>query len=308
MACVSPASGWLARSVNPSGRRGVVFDKSKGFADKPMSVRCGRCVDCRLEKSRQIAVRADKEASLYVDNCYLTLTYRPEVLPLDGSLVKNHMVLFNKRVRKRYGAGIRFFYCGEYGDLNKRPHFHSCVFNFDFADKVFDGESNGFPLYSSAQLQELWPWGRCWIGGLTFESAAYVARYVCKKIMGRAELDKFNFMYRVDHSTGEVNQVLVDEFCEMPRRPGLGKPWFDKFWRDVFPHDFIVSRGVKMRAPDYFLDLLEVKDPAMALAVKRKRCAACVPFDPEFLTDRLRVKERVIEARFSQLKRSFNDV
>ena len=56
MPCYHPLPGWLAKHVNESGKRGIVFDVSAGFKDKPVEVPCGKCLGCRLERSRQWAV------------------------------------------------------------------------------------------------------------------------------------------------------------------------------------------------------------------------------------------------------------
>ena len=56
--------------------------------DGKLTLPCGNCIGCRLERSRQWAVRCMHEASLYEDNCFLTLTYSPEFLPSDGSFEK----------------------------------------------------------------------------------------------------------------------------------------------------------------------------------------------------------------------------
>ena len=108
------------------------FRKGK-FVKDITSVPCGRCMGCRLEKSRQWAVRCVHEAKFYEDNCFVTLTYAPEHLPKDGSLNRKHVQDFIKRLRRRLDdRKIRVFYCGEYGDKLRRPHYHLCLFNCDF--------------------------------------------------------------------------------------------------------------------------------------------------------------------------------
>jgi hypothetical protein len=51
-----------------------------------LKIPCGRCIGCRLEYSRQWAMRCHHEASLHTFNSFITLTYDPENLPQDGSL------------------------------------------------------------------------------------------------------------------------------------------------------------------------------------------------------------------------------
>ena len=120
---------------------------------------CGQCIGCRLEYSRQWAIRCMHEASLYEDNCFITLTYDQDHLPHDRSLNKSHFQKFMKRLRKRFGGGIRFYHCGEYGERTRRPHYHACIFNFDFSDKKLFKIVNNHRLYTSEQLEELWPFG-----------------------------------------------------------------------------------------------------------------------------------------------------
>jgi len=102
MPCYKPLSGWRSRFKNESGKRSIVFNKSLAYVDMPVEVPCGRCIGCRLERSRQWAMRCVHESSLYDDNCFITLTYDDEFLPAGGTLVKRHFQLFIKRLRKRY--------------------------------------------------------------------------------------------------------------------------------------------------------------------------------------------------------------
>jgi len=133
----------------------VGFRSEIGF--KQFVLPCGRCIGCRLERSRQWAVRMMHEASLHQDNCFITLTYDNEHLPKNASLVKRDFQLFMKRLRKAYPAvRIRFFHCGEYGEQYGRPHYHAILFGFDFPDKYFLGKRNQFPVWRSASLERLW--------------------------------------------------------------------------------------------------------------------------------------------------------
>ena len=184
MACYHPLKGYRSSELTKNGKRKIVFNRNQGYADLPVTVPCGQCIGCRLERSRQWAIRCHHEASLYENNSFITLTYADEYLPQNGSLDLNAQQKFFKRLRKKYGSGIRFYACGEYGSKFGRPHYHACLFNHDFADKTLWKITNDVPLYRSSSLEELWPYGHSSVGNVTFQSAAYVARYILKKITG----------------------------------------------------------------------------------------------------------------------------
>lgn len=79
---------------------------------------------------------------------------------------------------------------------------------------------------------------------LTFESAAYAARYITKKISGPEADTHYNV---IDLETGEVYSSKIPEFIDMSRRPGIGKPFYEKFKTDIFPSDEVILRGIKMK-------------------------------------------------------------
>lgn len=195
---------------------------------------------------------------------------------------------------------IRFFHCGEYGEETKRPHYHAIIFGHDFADKKLLYKSKrGDSVYTSAKLDGLWTHGQCSIGDVTFESAAYVARYVTKKITGKMALDHYN---TINKETGEVLSERLPEYTTMSRRPGLGKNWFDKFTSDVFPYDEVIIRGKRMKPPKYYSALYEQLEPEKFFALKAARIAAAKK--PEVQADnsdpRLRVKEQVQQKKLDQ--------
>lgn len=305
MPCYKPLQGWRSRFKNESGKRSIVFNLADGYADMPVEVPCGRCIGCRLERSRQWAIRCMHEASLHDENCFLTLTYDEAHLPSDGGLRKRDMVLFNKRLRKHFkGRKIRYFQCGEYGDENKRPHYHSIVFGLDPADKVLYSETNGNRLFVSETLNRIWGMGEVWIGAVTFESAAYVARYVMKKVsINDRTPDHLRDTYkRLIVETGEVVDVSP-EFVSMSLKPAIAAGWYDRFASDVFPSDSVIVRGREMKPPKYYTLRLEKTSPESALAIKGRRTRLAKQHSEDSTPSRLRVREKVKEAAISQLTR-----
>lgn len=265
MSCFSPIQAFSLPSKNLVTGKSVIVFKSSDSRDEPIVLPCGRCIGCRLERSRQWALRCIHEASLHESNCFITLTYDDSHLPADCSLNLDHFQRFMKRLRKKYGNGIRFFHCGEYGEKFGRPHYHALIFGFDFPDKVFWKESNKIPLYRSASLEKLWTYGYSSIGDVTFESAAYVARYIMKKITGPGA-----WTHYLDIETGVIKKP---EYTTMSRRPGIAAGWYDKFRSDVYPHDFTVLRGRKVKPPKFYDRLFEAKFPADFERIKERRKA-----------------------------------
>lgn len=279
-----------------------MFDIKEAYNDIPVMINCGRCIGCRLEKSRQWALRSVLESKMHDENCFLTLTYRPESLkePQDYSLKKEHLQRFFKELRRNQDKKIRYFACGEYGEKLNRPHFHVCLFGYDPPDKVFYKQtSQGHNLYISEFLEKIWSFGFVVVGELTFESVAYTARYITKKITGDKAESHYQAIYE---ETGELIE-LEPEFCLMSRRPGIGKEFYTKYKGDCYPKDSITVRGVKMKPPSYFDKLYEEEEPDhhRELSIKRKK--AFYSRLEEQHSKRLMDKEIVKKAQISTLKR-----
>lgn len=243
------------------------------------------------------------EAQLHDENCFLTLTYDREHLPKDGSLRLDDFQRFMKRLRKRFGR-VRFFHCGEYGEKTRRPHYHALLFGFDFSDKVLFRVVNNNNLYISSSLQSLWPFGHSSIGDVTFESAAYVARYCLKKINGPEAEAHYEWPHP---ATGEIVKVQP-EYTTMSRRPGIGAGWYERFGSECYPSDSVVIRGgVVCRPPKAYDRKLEEANPAMHRRVRGARVRRAKEHAENNTSERLRVREKVQVRRLEQLPRKLED-
>lgn len=326
MACYHPLEAWYSQDVNTSGKRSLVFDSSKAlFRNQPIKVACGQCVGCRLERSRQWAIRCIHEASQYEDNCFITLTFndqslfnrenpaslnvvefqkfmkrlRKKLLPKNPYSKTNEAHLYQKFHKKHQ---IRYFHCGEYGEKYGRPHYHACLFNIDFKDKELFKIENGHRLYTSKILSKLWPFGHCSIGNVTFESAAYVARYIMKKVTGDPAEEHYRL---VDEETGEYID-REPEYTTMSRRPGIGKDWFDQYQTDVYPSDFITVNGKKMRPPKFYDKLYEAQHPYKFEEIKQDRVLKAKDFKDNNTPDRLATREKVQLHKLDHLPRNLD--
>lgn len=263
------------RVIGSAEQNSALYEKAQNN-EHAFIVPCGQCIGCRLERSRQWAIRISQEASLYEQNCFITLTYMDKCCP--SSLVLRDFQLFMKRLRKKYGNGIRFFHCGEYGDLNGRPHYHAALLNFDFPDKKLYFSSNGFNYYLSESLSNLWPFGIHLISDLTYDSAGYIARYVLKKITGDAAHDSY--------------KDKVPPYVTMSRRPGIGTPWIEKYLDNVYNHDRVVVKGHECLPPRFYDQVLKANYPEWFAFIKEQR-AARFSDDLNNTLQRLTVREEV---------------
>lgn len=261
MACFSPVHAHRL----PDGRV-VMVGSSKIYT---LELPCGQCIGCRLRRSAVWAMRCMHESSQYSDNCFITLTYNNDNIPLNRSLDYTHFQKFMRRLRKRFkDTKVRFYMCGEYGDNLGRPHFHAILFNLDFPDKrLWKVSPTGHHLYISDMLAELWPFGYSSIGNVTFESAAYVARYCVSKRTGKGAVHWYSY---VDLDTGEYI-TRVPEFNKMSLKPGIGYAWLDQFYSDVYPRDGVLVNGKMTKPPRYYDKVYEKHFPEIFDKVKDKR-------------------------------------
>lgn len=310
MPCYKPVKAFRGERLS-SGKRSIVFVSTEARVVGDFKLPCGQCIGCRLERSRQWAMRCVDEASLYKDNSFVTLTYDDAHLPADRSLHPEDYTLFMKRLRQdvwrlSHRRGVRFFHCGEYGEQFQRPHFHACLFNLAFQDrKPWKASKSGELMYRSSTLERLWTAGFSTVSDVTFESAAYVARYCLDKVTGpnadwvspRTGLSHYDRVL----SSGEVVRVKP-EYVTMSRRPGIGSGWYDKFKFDMYPSDFRIIRGMKMKPARFYDSRFESESPDVFRRIKLDRvCSVDVSDNTE---DRLAVKQFCKEQSLKLLSRS----
>ena len=276
----------------------------------PVELPCGQCSGCRLEKSRQWALRCVHENSLHQHSYFLTLTYDEENLPMHGGLIKSDLTKFFKRYRQKlrrdHGPDkkIRYYACGEYGEQNLRPHYHAIIYGHEPCDRLVHGKTrDSHPLYTSDYVASLWPHGRHIIGSVTFESAAYVARYIMKKVnINDNTPENLRRTYeRVNSETGEAFQV-IPEYTVMSRRPGIGQGWYEKFGEETYRDDYIIQRGIKMQPPKYYDEQYQHIDK-----IKKTRRRKAISRREDNTPERLAVKEKHLAAQLRALKRSLSE-
>lgn len=278
MACCQPVSVYvLLSSCKSMDLQGVYHDFSKiptahqhyyTGTYRP----CGQCIDCRLQLSAWRAARMVCESRMHDANAFLTLTFDDQHMPADRSLCTDFIQRFWKCFRRAISPTlIKHYTVGEYGDGNgervrlasnghivpDNPHYHACVFGWFPADaKPFKRTPRGDILYTSEFLASEWIYGSCHIGRLTFESAAYCARYALKKVRG----DDADMYY-----DGRLPEK------SWPSRH-IGLSWLERYWTDVYPSDRLyLPDGRILRPPPEFDAWLAKNQPDVWQVVEDAR-------------------------------------
>lgn len=289
MPCYYPREAWKRGG-------GVVF-AVPGEKYGEFQIPCGRCVGCKLELSRQWAVRCMHEAQMHESSYFVLLTYDDDHLPSDYSLNHRDFQLFMKKLRKT-GQSVRYYMCGEYGERTSRPHYHACLFGLRLDDLDFwKNTDSGHRLYVSKFLTDTWGLGKVEIGMVTFESAAYVARYCVKAVTDPGS------EWVVDPDSGELFE-RKREYTRMSLKPGIGATWFAKYKSEVFPLDRVVARGREMKPPKYYDRLLEKETGTVSDDIGYSRYLRSLECKEDNTQERLLVKDTIAKARLNQYKRS----
>ncbi len=147
----------------------------------------------------------------------------------------------------------------------------------------------------SKSLEEIWQNGFALIGDVTFESAAYTARYIMKKVTGESSHAHY--------------QGRKPEYTTMSRRPGLGKGWYEKFKSEVYPFDEVIINSKPVRPPRFYDLMLDKEYPDLLYLLKEKRKQKAVKSLPKahpgkrVTVHHLTMKEQCKVASISSLKR-----
>lgn len=236
---------------------------------------CHVCVGCRTDYVRSWAIRSHLESTMFDNNWFITLTYDNDHLPFNSSIYYPHVQTFFKDLRYHadkgqmfidmksdgtFTATDKFYYYGsaEYGTQRGRPHYHALVFNLPL-DGLSTWRTGKNPLWRAPKLEQVWKRGMVIVGRVEYGSAAYVASYMFDKEKGSGK--KLYVPYDdntvFDYNTGELMKKIAPERSFSSK--GVGKLWFSKYWKDVYPSDTVVVNGREYKPPRYFDDLMKKK-------------------------------------------------
>lgn len=303
MRCTSPIAAWQTSDG------AIHFQAPVTRPGAKLQIPCGQCVNCRLRRARDWATRCVHEAQMHEHNEYITLTYDDD--HYTPSLIYRDFQLFMKRLRKQRACfdvttwqyTPRYYMAGEYGELNGRPHFHAALFGVRFSDRQFlKNTSAGYPIYTSKTLEDLWRYGYSSTADVTFESAAYIARYIMKKITGDNAAQHYE---TINEATGEIT-TRTPEFNRMSLKPAIGARWIERYQGDVYPHDRVVINGTQFKPPRYYDEYLKLKHQDEHQQIKNNRKEKAKLTKHDNTPERLKAHDDVTKARLNLKKRGLD--
>lgn len=345
--CTSPLKAMLLGHKD-NGKQNIRFCRSKGEYELlpehlKLKIPCQQCVECRLQHSKMWATRCMLETKEHEHNYFITLTYNDEHLPTSvnkltgevlSTLVPEDLTKFMKDLRRYYeyhynwkgtedNPGIRFYACGEYGEEFGRCHFHIILFNCPIKDKVYLGKSfRGDKYYTSPLFEKIWEKGYVSITDVTFESCAYVARYVMKKLKDKSNLELYQAMEEFTISKQEGIDLLgrTPEFVRMSRNPGIGRSYYEQNKDKIYETDEIILPGKDgkprvVKPPAYYDRLFDLESNGILQQIKEQRKQVAVENMREVLSkttltedDYLKVRERKKNNQAKYLPRKLNSL
>ena len=212
------------------------------------AVPCGKCKNCIIAKNKEWVCRIMQEYKQTGIGCCATLTYAQT----DGNLHRRDIQLFIKRLRKYIEPQkVRYFYAGEYGGKNNRPHYHIMLFGWRPDDlREHCRTKRGNISYKSDLLTRLWKHGFVDVGDINPYTARYCARYLQK-------LD------RRPHD--------VPSFIGMSMKPGIGAGAVSP---EYLATDGIYIDGKRYSIPRYYVRYLEKQGYNIEMVTLRRKAIA----------------------------------
>lgn len=317
---LASSSNWIIKSAKELESYFTSYSGFRSYMDKYMDyqyIPCRKCNECKSKYAQEWSIRCYHEFQVRECGSFITLTIdtakvknffeesnlkrycnrcvkgnRYIQYPIDYTLCKGLVLDWLKKFRdylyKKYDVSIRYFGCGEYGELDERPHYHILIFGYNFPDKKFYKNSDkGVPIYLSEELYKSWNYGICTVQDVNHQACMYTAKYVMKKMSyvneqdfvenyygrepeflfmskGNCQSNRCPFIYDIIKNCKGIKSLrdMNNPYCKNcnKTRGGLGYDWFLKYKDDVLKKGFITIEGIKYKIPNYYLKILELTD------------------------------------------------
>lgn len=224
------------------------------FLTEFVTIPCGKCIACKMAKSKEWTTRICIESNYYKHLLFLTLTYDDYHLPPNNELSKSDLRNFIKRLRN--SISFRYFACGEYGTTDrstKRPHYHMIILTDDDLGMKPEPRPNAF---KSDIISRCWPFGLYELNLGDENTIAYTAGYVYKKQLAV-----------------EKDNHKIKPFISASDKPGFGLRYFQEHIDSILATKKVYFKGKTKSAFRYIwkklsekMDIQAIKDDLMVQA------------------------------------------
>ncbi len=197
-------------------------------------VGCGKCMECKKQKSRQWSVRLQEEIRHSRNGIFVTLTFSEESIEalsgairgLEGYELENEIATkgvrrFLERWRKKHKKSVKHWLVTELGQTNtERVHIHGIIWTKEIKD-----------------IEKIWKYGHVWIGEyVNNKTINYIVKYINK----------------IDEKHKEYNSKILTS-------PGIGKGFMDRtdikinrYKEEETNETYTTKEGNKLALPIYY--------------------------------------------------------
>ncbi len=230
-----------------------ILKNSDNLADKyvGMEVPCRHCLQCRMQRSSQWQLRLDNELTAWDSAIFVTLTYDNDTISTKHkgmSLEKKDLVNFTKRLKyflNKKNRKIKYYGCGEYGERNKRPHYHIIIFGMSLSELQLERHPRSGYWCRGGILNDSWDKGLIHVGTCTQDSISYVASYTTKKTTHTMQQK-----YELEQKGFEPEFQITSQ--------GMGLSYALKNVQQIEKFKYLLTRhGKKVPIPKYYWKKLD---------------------------------------------------
>jgi len=244
------------RKYIPNKKNGGVIPAVSDKRVLQVPVGCGKCMECKKQKSREWQVRLQEEIRENKNGKFVTLTFSDESIKelskniklegyeLDNEIATKAVRRFLERWRKKYKKSVRHWLVTELGSNGtENIHLHGIIFTNETAETI----------------NKIWQYGYTWIGDKS--TGGYVNEKTINYIV--------KYINKVDTKHKEYNSKILTS-------AGIGKNYTNrkdsqknKYNNHETKETYTTRQGIKLPLPIYYRNKIYNDDEKEKLWLKK---------------------------------------